>query len=148
MSSDKEPSKSPRDMLGAAQSSVSDFMNSEKEFSKEVETSLRAGIKSSVDSVNSLLASVEESSRPLFKSFKSVEEEGNKLAHQVAHFYSVRHEYGPHIIASSVVLGGLMGLRRGRLPAVAIGSVTGFFAYLGTYQVDLRDLPEVAFGKK
>jgi hypothetical protein len=101
---------------------------------------------------NSALATLEDSSekirKPMASSMAVVNKEGKHLAQEASHLYSVRHEYAPHLIGGATVLGGLIGLRRGRVPAAVTASMTGFVSYLVVYQVDVSKLPDHVFGKK
>ena len=148
MSSEKEPSKSPKEMVEDAKPSIDKTFSSSKMF----EESLRSAIRSGVKATNSALASMEQSTeqirKPVVTAFQTVGREGRNLAQEATSLYTVRREYAPHIIGGSIVFGGLIGLRRGRIPAAVTGSLLGFFAYLGVYQVDLQKLPEHVFGRK
>lgn len=146
MSSDN--SKSPKEMMEEAKKSLEKTSAQMQDFG----TSLKSIIKSGVAASNRALANMEESTEkirtPVVSAMKTIESEGKTVAHQVGHVYQVRHEYAPHIIGGASLLGGLIGLRRGRVPAVMVGSLSGFFAYLGVYQVDISKLPDHVFGKK
>lgn len=152
MSSDSPPSKTPQEMLEEAKSSLSKTFSSDEGAMKGIEETLRSSIKSGVSTANAALASLEKSTekvrKPIVTSLHSAGKEGKYAAQEASHFYSVRHEYAPHIIGGATVLGGLVGLRRGRVPAAVVGSFSGFFSYLAVYQVDFSRLPDHVFGKK
>jgi hypothetical protein len=116
------------------------------------DVTLRSAIKSGVEATNKTLASLEQSTeqirRPVSNAVQVVEKEGQNVAQQAAHMYNCRRDYAPVWIGGSAVVGGLIGLRRGRVPAAMTASVTGFLVYLGVYEVDLSKLPEHVFGKK
>eukprot|EP00546_Thalassionema_frauenfeldii_P001207 CAMPEP_0178933746 /NCGR_PEP_ID=MMETSP0786-20121207/23457_1 /TAXON_ID=186022 /ORGANISM="Thalassionema frauenfeldii, Strain CCMP 1798" /LENGTH=153 /DNA_ID=CAMNT_0020611409 /DNA_START=25 /DNA_END=486 /DNA_ORIENTATION=+ len=113
---------------------------------------LKSVMKSAVDSTNKTLASIEESTqtirKPIVERANTIGEEGKKLVHQASNIYAVRQQYGLENIAGSTVLGALVGLRRGRIPALTIGSISGFLAYIFVYQVDARHLPSKILGRK
>ena len=160
MSSENDPSKGGKNVLESAKSTMDKTFESAKASLQQpwtitpqkVEESLRSAIKSGVQATNNALATLEQSTEqirtPVVATVQKVEQEGRYVAHQVAHVYQSRREYAPVLIGGSAVVGALVGLRRGRVPAVITGSVTGFLAYLGVYQVDFHKLPDHIFGKK
>uniref|UniRef100_A0A7S2YS37 MICOS complex subunit n=1 Tax=Entomoneis paludosa TaxID=265537 RepID=A0A7S2YS37_9STRA len=115
---------------------------------------LKGGIKATVDAANDGLAKIEESTisiqKPVVEGMKTAEKEGAKLITQGSHIYERRHEYGPHIVGgSSLLLGGLVGLRRGRIPGAVSAAVAGGLSYAFVYEpIPLPDLPDMIFGKK
>merc|ERR1712150_407500 len=111
-------------------------------------STLTSAMKSAVDSTNKTLASIEESTRTVRKPITNIGDEGKKLVHQVSNMYAVRQQYGLENITGSTILGGLVGLRRGRIPALVIGSISGFLAYVFVYQVDARHLSNKILGRK
>mmetsp|Transcript_25599 Transcript_25599/g.37423 ORF Transcript_25599/g.37423 Transcript_25599/m.37423 type:complete len:165 (-) Transcript_25599:47-541(-) len=129
----------------------------------EARKTVKSGIKTSVDVINTGLASLEEVSatvsEPVVKGIHTVEKEAKWLGQEASHLYTVRREVGPWLIGGSTLLvGGFTAMRRGRLPGLATGAVAGFATYLGVYQLDLdavqgavkegmNDLP-FGFGKK
>lgn len=122
-------------------------------FAKLLETNLKASIKSGVESANNVLGSLEEQAekygRPVVSSLHKIEHEGEIVAHKVSSFYDKRKQYGPEIIGgSALVVGSIVGLRRGKIPALATATATGFLAYLGVYEIDLRRFPDIVFGKE
>ena len=160
MSSENDPSKVAKKMLENAKSSMEKTFESSKESMQQpwtitpqkIEESLRSTIKSGVQATNNALAALEQSTEqirtPVVATVQKVEQEGRYLAQQAAHVYQSRREYAPFLIGGSTILGAMVGFRRGRVPAVITGSVTGFLAYIGVYQVDIKKLPNHVFGKK
>ncbi|KAI2491636.1 hypothetical protein MHU86_22736 [Fragilaria crotonensis] len=118
----------------------------------ESDVSLRSAIKSGVEATNKTLASLEQSTeqirKPVSNAVQIIGKEGQNVAQHATHMYQTRRENAPAWIGGSAVVGGLMGLRRGRVPAAITASVTGFLTYLVVYEVDLSKLPEHVFGKK
>ena len=119
----------------------------------EIKASLRSVIKSTVSTCNSALASLEHSSeqvgKPLLATIMNAQQEGKTVARKAVQVYDARHEYGPHIIAvSALFFGSIAGLRRGRLPAFAVGTAFGFATYLVVYEVNLTKFPDILCGKK
>ena len=119
----------------------------------DVQASLKKSIKSGVESANTALAGLQERAdkvgQPLVKSLHTVQHEGAIVANKATELYTKRKQYGPEIIAgSSLLVGGIVGLRRGRVPAVVSGAATGFLTYVGVYELDLHRLPDVIFGQE
>jgi hypothetical protein len=119
----------------------------------EIQASLKSFIKTTVSTCNKGLYSLEQTSeqvsKPLVATMKSVQKEGEVVAHKAIKAYEIRHEYGPHIVAGSALFfGSIAGLRRGRLPAFLVGTSVGFAAYVAVYEVDLYKFPDIIFGKK
>lgn len=119
----------------------------------EMQASLKKSIKSGVNSANVFLADLQEHvdkvGQPVVKSLHNVQHEGAIVATKASDFWSKRKQYGPEIIAgSSLFVGGIMGIRRGRIPAVVSGTMTGFLTYVGVYELDFDRIPDVIFGKE
>lgn len=119
----------------------------------EIKASVRSVIKLSVNTCNSALANLEHSSeqvgKPFVATLMNVQQQGTTVARKALQVYDTRHEYGPHIIAaSSLLCGSIAGLRRGRLPAFAVGATFGFAAYIVVYEVNLANFPDILFGKR
>lgn len=118
-----------------------------------IQSSLKSSIKAGVNSANNILASLEEQAdrygKPVVKSLHDIQHEGEIVANKASVFYEKRKQYAPEIIGGSALLvGSIVGLRRGRLPALATGAATGFLAYLGVYEIDLHRMPDIIFGKE
>lgn len=118
-----------------------------------VQASLKTSIKSGVESANNVLAGLEESAdkygKPVVSSLHNIQHEGEIVANKASQFYEKRKQYGPEIIGGSALLvGGIVGLRRGRVPAVATAAATGFLAYVGVYELDIHRIPDVIFGQE
>ena len=154
MAPDKsDPSKESKDSLKHMMSSITTSLSGPRwEMGKGIEESMRDTIKSGVEAANRTLASLEESSdrisKPVVSTFHQVEREGRGIAQKISYVYNFRHEYAPYLMGGSFLLGGLLGLRRGKIPAAVTASMFGFITYLGVYQVDIKKLPEHVFGKK
>lgn len=120
---------------------------------KDIQKSLKSSIKSAVESANNVLAALEAQAdkygKPVITSLHNIQHEGEIVANKASHFYEKRKQYGPEIIGgSALVVGGIVGLRRGRVPAVATAAATGFLAYVGVYELDLHRIPDVIFGRE
>jgi hypothetical protein len=118
-----------------------------------LQASLKTSIKSGVESANKFLAGLEERAdkygQPVVSSLHNIQHEGEVVANKVTQFYEKRKQYGPEIIGGSALLvGGIVGLRRGRVPAIATAAVTGFLAYVGVYELDLHRMPDIIFGRE
>jgi hypothetical protein len=119
----------------------------------EVQSLLKSSIKTGVEKTNKALAGLEESSEkighPVVEALKSVKHEGEIAAHHIGSLYESRKEYGPQIIVgSSLLVGGIFGLRRGRVPAVVSGAATGLFTYVGVYEFEMHKIPQIIFGRE
>jgi hypothetical protein len=119
----------------------------------EVKSSFKSSIKSAVQHTNEILAGLEETSdkitKPAMENYRHLEKKSENALKQAGHYYDRRKQYGPHlVIGSALLVGGFVGLRRGRVPAVATGAVTGFVTYLGVYEIELHHLPDIIFGKQ
>ena len=85
----------------------------------------------------------------MVSSLHNIQHEGEVVANKVTQFYEKRKQYGPEIIGGSALLvGGIVGLRRGRVPAIATAAATGFLAYVGVYELDLHRMPDIIFGRE
>lgn len=118
---------------------------------KTARASLKSYIKGGVDSANAALAGLEASTEnmghPVIASLKTLKSEGDIAASHLSNVYKHRKEYGPHIVAgSSLLLGGMVGLRRGRIPGIVTASATGLLAYVGVYELDFDKIPQIIFG--
>lgn len=145
--SEQESTEKPKDDDGAAPSIPTIPSAS------SVQSSLKSSIKAGVNSANKFLAGLEDTAdkygKPVVKSLQNVEREGEAFASKATKFYDQRKQYAPEIIGGSALLvGGIVGLRRGKLPAVATGAATGFLAYLGVYELDLHRMPDIIFGNE
>jgi hypothetical protein len=150
---ESDPSKESKDILKYVMSSMKKALSDPRwEIGKGIEESMRESIKSGVEAANRTLANLEETSdrisKPVVSTFHKVEREGRDIAQQVSYVYTFRHDYAPYLMGGSFLLGGLLGLRRGKIPAAVTASMFGFISYLGVYQVDIKKLPEHVFGKK
>jgi hypothetical protein len=116
--------------------------------------SLRKGVRQSVAAANSLLASLEKTTakfnQPITNGLRAVEYESSIVASKAWHVYERRHEFGPHLVLGSAVLvGGVVGLRRGRLSAALSAAGTGTLTYIAIYEpIPLEEIPDLLFGKK
>lgn len=151
MGSDNESSRSAKQAIEYVKESFNKVWKSQQSGAEGFRKTLKSAIKPAVDSTNKTLASIEESTeairKPLVETTGRMNREGKKLAHQASNLYAVRQQYGIENIAGATILGGLVGLRRGRIPAATIGSLSGFLAYIFVYQVDARHLPSKLFGR-
>mmetsp|Transcript_14787 Transcript_14787/g.19352 ORF Transcript_14787/g.19352 Transcript_14787/m.19352 type:complete len:167 (-) Transcript_14787:94-594(-) len=116
--------------------------------------SLKQGVKASVHATNDALAKAEETTielrKPIAQGLKTMEYEGSKGIAVVWKAHARRHEFGPHIVGGSALLvGALVGLRRGRIPGVVSAAVAGGLAYAFAYEpFPLQDIPDLVFGNK
>jgi hypothetical protein len=136
MSGDNGPSKKGDDRSNGASKSFKDYLHD------------------GVESVNTFLSAVHDTADsfrgPILKGIDTVESGSSVIATKAMFMYERRHEFGPHIVGgSAIAVGGLTAVRRGRVPGVLVGVMTGGLAYLAVYEsVPLSDIPDVIFGKK
>ncbi len=145
--SQQESTEKPKDD-GAAPRSIPAIPSA-----SSIQSSLKSSIKAGVNSANKFLAGLEDKAdeygKPVVKSLQNIEREGEVVANKATKFYDQRKQYAPEIIGGSALLvGGIVGLRRGKLPAVTTGAAAGFLAYLGVYELDLHRMPDIIFGKE
>ena len=104
--------------------------------------SLKSIIKSSVHKTNTLLSTLETKKYQVDQNIDSFASSRLRpLVSQMKHivnrsigYYERREYYGPQIIAGSVaIVGGLVTLRRGKVPGLFTSAVTGGGAYTGIY---------------
>jgi hypothetical protein len=99
---------------------------------------LRSSIKMGVKKTNDLLATLEETNvqtssmvssrlRPLLTQMYALSQKGVVM-------YELRKYYGPQIIGvTAITVGGLVAARRGKVPGLFSGGVSGVGAYGFTY---------------
>lgn len=127
----------------------------DKDNKKKNESSpLKPAIHAAVEATNHLLAELQSTTekvqRPIVAGLDTVSKEGSYVAANVMHAYERRHEYGPLLVlGTSAVVGGVVTLRRGRVPAVIGASLAGGLAYLAVYEsIDVQKIPDYLFGTK
>jgi len=111
----------------------------------EIKKSIRSGIKSGVGLTNEVLASMETSSNTISTSLVShVRSVGTVVETTLDHAksaYSKRYQYGPGIVAGAgACLGGLVALRRGKVPGALAGGVGSLTAYTAIYKPETFQL--------
>jgi hypothetical protein len=122
--------------------------------SGEASKSFKAYLHNGVESVNKVLSAVHDTAdsvrSPILKGIDEVESRSSVVATKAMLMYERRHEFGPHIVGGSAIgVGGLIAMRRGRVPGALMGIMAGGLAYLAVYEsVPLSDIPDVIFGKK
>mmetsp|Transcript_37580 Transcript_37580/g.82425 ORF Transcript_37580/g.82425 Transcript_37580/m.82425 type:complete len:198 (+) Transcript_37580:3-596(+) len=98
-------------------------------------------ISSAVSITNAALAQVEEKTDVLSTSVISrMRAFGSQASHVFRDgmvMYERRGQYGPQLVAgSALAFGGFVGLRRGRIPGVLVGSIAGGTAYANIYGIE------------
>ena len=101
---------------------------------------LYESISSAVSITNAALARVEEKTEVVSNSVLSrMRSVGNQARHVFSNalvLYERRGQYGPQLVAgSALAFGGIIGLRRGRIPGIVVGSMAGATAYANVYGV-------------
>jgi len=109
-------------------------------------STMKSGIKSGVDGLNDVLASSEVQYTSIVSRLSTssiyMRRLGERSMGHLVRYYSVRRDYGVEaVVGSTVVIGGLTGLRRGRIQGAAAGILAGSLAYgfaygLPQYTVD------------
>mmetsp|Transcript_13659 Transcript_13659/g.24730 ORF Transcript_13659/g.24730 Transcript_13659/m.24730 type:complete len:149 (+) Transcript_13659:151-597(+) len=110
---------------------------------------IRAPIKSAVGFTNATLADVEEAyhnvKSEVMPNLEAAATTVQAGAQHVVTVYEKRRQYGPAIIGgTAVVMGGLVTLRRGKVPGAFVGALSAAGAYVGVY----GSLEDFSFGKK
>jgi len=104
--------------------------------------SLNAVIKASVEQTNNILSQLEITKQDIdfrINSFASsrlqpLMYQMKNVVNKAIVLYSQREYYGPQIVAgSAIAVGGLVTLRRGRLPGFFTAGVTGTGTYTAIY---------------
>ena len=99
---------------------------------------LLQSIKQLVNVTNSALATFEEatdeSSTMLVSRLQQIGKQGKYIATRAISTYDHRGQYGPQIVAgSAATVGAIVALRRGKVPGVLMGGLTGAAAYGNVY---------------
>lgn len=94
-----------------------------------------------VSVTNATLAQVEEktgaASSTVLSRVRSIGSQARTLFRDGFVLYERRGQYGPQLVAGSALLfGGIVGLRRGRVPGAFIGSAAGVGAYANIYGIE------------
>jgi hypothetical protein len=111
---------------------------------------LKETLRSAVAATNRALAQLEKTTRsiqaPVSSAWQQASVTGSTAAAYALDAYEHRHEYGPAgVIATSVVTGGIVSLRRGRFPGAVAAVLAGGAAYGVIYGLDDFDFD---FGKR
>ena len=107
-----------------------------------------------VSLANDALGSVEQATarirEPVSSTYGTIKEQSKVVADKAAYTYQRRHEFAPHIIGTSTLLGGgIMTLRRGRIAGVVGATIAGGSAYAVVYdKISLERIPDMIFGTK
>lgn len=111
---------------------------------------LKETLRSAVAATNRALAQLEKTTRsiqaPVSSAWQQASATGTMAAAYALEAYEHRHEYGPAaVVTTSVVTGGIVSLRRGRLPGAVAAVLAGGAAYGVIYGLDDFDFD---FGKR
>jgi len=111
---------------------------------------LKESLRSAVQTTNRALASLESTIKgPITTAYHKTTETGSEIAAYGVDCYQRRHEFGVvGIAATSLTAGGIVTLRRGRLPGVVAAAIAGAAAYGVVYGLDDLNLPERFGGSK
>mmetsp|Transcript_6654 Transcript_6654/g.18584 ORF Transcript_6654/g.18584 Transcript_6654/m.18584 type:complete len:162 (+) Transcript_6654:146-631(+) len=98
-------------------------------------------LSAAVSATNAALAQVEEktgaASSTVLSRMRSVGNQSGHIFRDGFVLYERRGQYGPQLVAGSALLfGGIVGLRRGRIPGALVGSAAGIGAYVNVYGID------------
>jgi hypothetical protein len=102
---------------------------------------LYESISSAVSITNAALAQVEEKtddfSTSVISRMRSFGSQASHVFRDTMVLYERRGQYGPQLVAgSALAFGGIVGLRRGRIPGVLVGSMAGGTAYANIYGIE------------
>ena len=99
---------------------------------------LKGGIVKSVAFTNNVLSKLEQTNHQISQDFTSrvlpLYRQIRFNAQRALAVYERRQQYGPQIVAGSTAAATLLvSLRRGRVPGVALGALTGLGSYSAVY---------------
>ena len=111
-------------------------------------STMKSGIKAGVDGLNDVLAVSEVQYTSIVSRLRTssmyTQRLGELAMGHLVRYYSIRRDYGVEaVVGSTVVIGGLTGLRRGRIQGAAAGILAGSLAYGFTF-----GLPEYTVDEK
>ena len=118
---------------------------------------LRLGIKAAVAATNTTLANLQQVTdkvqKPVVSALQTAEDTAATARAHASAAYQRRHEFAPHLVGGSTLVGGgVMALRRGRIAGVLGAAVAGGAAYAVVYDEitfsNVPDFQEIAFGKR
>ena len=117
-------------------------MSDEDSSKDSTPVSLKASIKSAIQSANRSLASLEEFvDKNVAPPVSKAVEAGSEISSKVLQVYEQRHDYGPHLVAGTTALvGGVVSLRRGKIPGAIVGLMAGGATYAAVYELPLDDV--------
>ncbi|CAB9530246.1 expressed unknown protein [Seminavis robusta] len=100
---------------------------------------IHQGCKWTVNGINGMLGQLQVATKSVQEPVSGVMSECEKYGTQAATHcrvaYERRHEFAPYYVAGAAIgVGGITALRRGRLPAVALGGLAGVGTYLALYE--------------
>lgn len=122
--------------------------------SQTARASIRSGVHSVVTQTNRALAALEEWTGQVQEKFNEPISkglhQGSILSDKVLTVYERRHEFGPHIVVGTgLLVGGVVSLRRGRLPGAFVGLLGSGIAYGVVYEpVPVEDIIDSALGSR
>ena len=98
-------------------------------------------LSAAVSATNAALAQVEEktgaASLTVLSRMRSVGNQARHIFRDGFVLYERRGQYGPQLVAgSALLLGGIVGLKRGRIPGALVGSAAAAGSYANVYGID------------
>lgn len=98
-------------------------------------------LSTAVSATNATLAQVEEktgaASLTVLSRMRSVGNQARHIFRDGFVLYERRGQYGPQLVAgSALLLGGIVGLKRGRIPGALVGSAAAAGSYANVYGID------------
>jgi hypothetical protein len=129
---------------------AANFSNLVRDYSLAARLAVKQGVNGSVEATNLLLARLHSATVTLNHQVSESMKGGVVAITKLRHAYQRRQEYGPHIVAGgAVAVAGFVGLRRGRLPGILTGVLTGSVLYVAVYEPYLiENIPDIVFGKR
>jgi len=103
-------------------------------------STFRHGITTAVSTTNTLLAHLEQTNTTanthIVSRIRPIGENLRVGLQRSFIAYEQRRNYGvPIVVGSAVVVGAVVGVRRGKIPAVVMSAATGLGSYVGVYGV-------------
>merc|ERR1711957_466345 len=115
---------------------------------------LRSGVRDTVRSCNSILASLEfakhESTTSFVPTVRPVFDRGSTILSRSAlfskgnvGFNELQQNFGPQVVVGAAATALIVGLRRGRISGGFTGVLVGFLSYTGLYGIENIQIPEI-----
>lgn len=123
-----------------------------KELKKSTKSTIHSSVHTIVNGTNQVLNNlyhVSENVRiPVTTALTRAESYGETIIVKSRHLYEQRYQYAPYwVLGSTIGSGILVGIRRGRIPGLIVGSMIGTITYISLYgdESAIKQAPEFSF---